>query len=140
MLKIMSLILVFAFSSKALADCQPVTPLVTGEKAPCAGFLFSPEKELQLRIMNEDYKYLKEEVNLYIQQKELYKQELDDTQKIADKEAQKAELWRKAAEDSTKKYVEVQEARTMRDWLFLVAGVGLTVAAGWSLGQAAGHK
>lgn len=139
MYKILAIVLAFAFTSKALADCKPVTPLVTGDPAPCSGYLFTPEKELELRTKNEDYKLLQQQVTIYIQQKELYKQQLEDQSKIADKEAQKAELWRKSAEDSTKKYMEAEQNRTLRDGAFLVSGILLTVLAGWSLGQAARH-
>lgn len=138
MSKILPLILVCAFSSKALADCSPVTPLNAGDAAPCQGFLFTPAKELQLRLMNEDYKYLKEQTDLYIQQKELYKKELETTQQIADKEAQKAELWRHQAEDSTQKLTQMQDRQGYRDWAFLLSGIALTTLAAWSVGQA--HK
>lgn len=120
------------------AQCpKPVTPLEKGEQAPCSGFLFSPEKEQELRIKNEQYKLLMEESKLYIQQIELYRKEVTVTDEIVKKERDKAEVWRKAAEDSTERYVKLEEARTTRDWMFLVAGVGLTVLAGWSVGQAA---
>lgn len=138
MLKTISLILLFSFSLKAQADCLPVIPMAIGDKTDCPGFLFSPAKELELRTMNEDYKYLKEEVDLYVQQKELYKKELVDQTQIADKEVQKAELWRKQAEDSTLKLTQTQERQGIRDWLLIISGVALTVAAGYAVGEA--HK
>lgn len=136
MSKTLSLILVMAFSTKALADCKPVTPIQAGEVAPCPGYIFSPAKELELRQEHEDYKFSQEQIKLYLQQKETYKQLLEASDKIAEKEATKAELWRKAAEDSTTQYVKLEEARTTRDYMFLVAGIGLTVLSGWALGQA----
>jgi CHAT domain-containing protein len=125
------------FANSALACEKPVTPLTQGQQAPCTGFLFSPEKEKQLRLLNEDYQLLLEQSQLYLKQKELYKQELEETDKIVEKEKQKAELWRKVAEDTTLKYTQVQEARGTRDWLFLIGGVVLTIGAGYALGQAA---
>lgn len=127
-----------AYSTNSFADCsKPVTPLTQGEQAPCTGFLFSPAKELELRLRNEDYNFLLEQSKLFIQQKESYKKELEQTEQIVEKERQKAELWRKVAEDTTLKYTEVQERRGTRDWLFLGAGVLLTIGAGYALGQAA---
>lgn len=136
MSKIVPLILIWSFSFKALADCKPVTPIQVGETAPCPGYIFSPAKELELRQEHEDYKFSQEQIKLYLQQKEVYKQQLEASDKIAEKEAQKAEIWRKAAEDSTAKYVQLEDARTTRDWLFILAGIGLTVGAGWAMGQA----
>ena len=134
--KALPLILALSFSSKALADCKPVTPIKAGEVAPCTGFIFTPEKEQQLRQMNEDYKFSQEQIKIYLQQKELLKQQLEASDKIVEKEAQKAELWRKAAEDSTTKLMQQEEHRTTRDWIFLVSGIVLTVAAGYAVGQA----
>lgn len=124
------------FSTQVQAQCEkPVTPLQKGEQAPCEGFLFSPEKELQLRKQNEEYKLLMEQTKLHIQQIELYKLQLETTATLIEKEQQKAELWRKAAEESTLKLVSSNEHKQSRDLLFILAGVGLTVAAGYAVGQ-----
>ena len=138
MSKITSILLAIVFSSKALADCSPVTPIEAGEVAPCPGFIFSPAKELELRQKNEDYKLLLEQVKIYQQQKDLFKQQLDISDKIVAKEEQKAEIWRTQAEASTQKLIETQERQGTRDWVFLVSGIVLTVAAGYAVGQA--HK
>lgn len=135
MQKIIVLLLSLGITTEAFANCKPVTPLEKDEVAPCSGFLFTPEKELELRIKNENYKLLMEQTNLYIEKIELYKRELETTDKIVNKEREKADLWRTAAEKATEKYVTLEESRTVRDWVFLVSGIGLTVLAGWSLGQ-----
>lgn len=127
----------FAYSTSVFADCKPVTPLAQGEQAPCTGFLFSPAKERELRLLNEEYQALLESSKLYIQQRDLYKKEVEQTEVIVDKERQKAELWRKIAEDTTLKYTEVEANRGRRDWLFLIGGVVLTIGAGYAIGQAA---
>lgn len=137
MQKVIATLLSLGITTGAFADCKPVTPLELGEAAPCRGYLFTPEKELELRIKNEDYKLLMEQTKLYIQQIDLYKRELGTTEKIVDKEREKAELWRHAAESATEKYVKLEESRTTRDWVFLVSGIGLTVLSGWAIGQAA---
>lgn len=136
MRKIISIILGASLTASAFAQCPPVTPLEKGDKAPCSGYLFTPEKELELRIKNEEYKILIEQVKLYLQQNEVYKKELQTSEAIIAKEREKAELWRAAAEKSTEKYLKVEEGRTVRDWTFLVSGIVLTVAAGYAVGAA----
>lgn len=133
--KIISIVIGASLTTSAFADCQPVTPVNAGETAPCTGYIFTPEKERELRIMKEDYKALLEESKIWIQQNDMYKKEIEVTDQIVIKEQQKAELWRAAAETATEKYVKLEESRTTRDWIFLVSGVVLTVAAAWSMGQ-----
>ena len=124
-------------STEVFAGCpKPVTPLQQGEAAPCEGFLFSPEKEREIRGVNEEYKLLLEQTKLYLEQKELYKKELDESEKIIEKEQEKSEKWRDAAEKATEKYTAQEESRGTRDLLFLIGGVLLTVGAGWAVGQA----
>lgn len=139
MFKVTTLLLISTLSTQSLAECkQPVTPLVTGQTSPCDGFLFSPAKELELRKTNEDYKLLQEQIKIYAQQKELYEQEIKTSEEIASKEAEKSELWRNRAIDSTEKLTSTESNRGMRDWLFLMGGVLLTIGAGFAVGQA--HK
>lgn len=138
MFKTFTLIVLLTFSSKLLAECKPVVPMKAGEKVECDGYLFSPDKELQLRQMNEDYKLLQEQTKLYIQQKELYKQQVETSEKIIEKTEQKVEVWKKQAEDSTQKLITQDERQGIRDWVFLVSGIGLTALAGWAVG--ASHK
>jgi hypothetical protein len=135
MFKIICLVLSFTITWQAFGCEVPVTPLKEGDKSPCTGFLFSPDQEHKLRVQNQDYNNMIEEVKIYLQQKELFQKELGVSQQIIDKEQQKAEIWRKAAEDSTQKLVEKEERQTFRDWLFLLAGVGLTAVAGYAVGQ-----
>ena len=134
--KILPLILAFSFTTKALADCKPVTPIQAGEVAPCPGFIFSYEKELQLRQMNEEYKLSQEQIKIYLQQKDLLEKQVDISNKIIEKEEQKSELWKARAVDSTEKLIAYQERQETRDWLLIISGVALTVAAGWAVGQA----
>lgn len=110
--------------------------LVKDEKAPCTGYLFSPKKQEELQIMDREYKLLQKELPLYHRQIELLNKTVEYSERIADKEREKAELWRKTAEDITLKYVEVEEGRWKRDMFFLGSGILLTVLAGWMVGQA----
>lgn len=127
----------FMWSSFAYGQCaKPVTLLQPKEPAPCRGYLFTPEKEQELRLLNEDYKFLNEKLRLRDRQLDLLTREVDNLQSVADMEKQKAELWRKAAEDSTLRLVEKEDKQAARDWLHILAGIGLTVLAGWAVGQA----
>lgn len=126
-------------SHNALAACkQPVTYVLVSESAPCTGYLFSPEKEAELRSEHEKYNLNLEILSIKDQQINLYKQQTSDLQAAVQLEQQKAELWRKNAEDSTNKLMQSNERQGWRDMLFLTLGVVITAAAGWAVGQA--HK
>ena len=48
--------LLFLIPSLAFAECkQPVSILLEGDKAPCSGYLFTPEKELEVRTKVSNY-------------------------------------------------------------------------------------
>jgi hypothetical protein len=129
------------FGQAAFGCDQPVTYVLVGKPAPCTGYLFSPEKEKALRLEDEEYQFDLQLIQLKDQQIGLYKQEVTDLQDANAKEQQKSELWRKAAEDSTTKYVAIQERQGTRDLIFTILGVVLTVAAGYALGAAgSAHK
>lgn len=118
---------------------QPVFHLLPNEAAPCEGYLFSPEKEHELRLMNEDYKFIQQELDLRQKQVDKLQQSVTLLEDVTKKEQDKAELWRAKAEDSTKKYMESEDGRGRRDLIFLIGGVVLTCAAAWAVGQVA-HK
>ena len=118
------------------ACAKPVQSLTEGQAAPCTGYLFSPEKELEVRIAVEDNKLVAQQLEAKDKKLKLLLQDVDDVEKITAKEREKAELWRKMAESSTLKLVEAQESSKKRDFWHVVMGVGLTVLAGWSIGQA----
>jgi response regulator RpfG family c-di-GMP phosphodiesterase len=47
---------IFFTSFQSFADCaKPVTSLKEGTTAPCTGYLFSPEKELEVRLKVSTY-------------------------------------------------------------------------------------
>lgn len=137
MQKVISLITSIVLTSSALAaECpKPVQYVLENEKVNCTGYLFSPAKEAEMRFKNEDYKALLEQTKLYLEQIDNLKQQVATIEKIAEKEKQKAELWRSSAEQTTERYISLQERTNFRDYVFLVSGVGLTVLAAWSLGQ-----
>lgn len=52
---------IFMFSQISFASCkQPVTYLGLGERAVCSGYLFSPEKEAEVRNLVQRYEILVE--------------------------------------------------------------------------------
>ncbi len=128
----------FLVPNLCFAECpKPVQFLKIEEKANCNGYLFSPEKELEVRITNEDNKLLKKEIEFKDLKIDKLNKSLFETDKIIDLERQKSELWRARAEDSTMKLVESEDGRGKRDFWMVVLGVALTVGAGFAIGQAA---
>lgn len=58
-MKILSFIISFLISINSYAICDKnVYHLVKDQKAPCEGYLFSPEKEQEVRIKIKTYDYL----------------------------------------------------------------------------------
>jgi hypothetical protein len=51
-------IIISLIASTSIACDQPVTYLTEGETAPCTGYLFSQEKELEVRVAVEENKQL----------------------------------------------------------------------------------
>lgn len=115
---------------------QSVKLLQRGEPAPCNGYLFSPEKNQELFIINEEHKLYKKEIEI----KDLMINNLNNNIKLQDdiskKSKEQAELWEKRAKESTQQLFETQQSRGTRDFMFILLGVGLTVFAGWAVGQA----
>lgn len=123
----------------SFAECtKPVTSLESGATVPCRGFLFTPEKELEVRILTKQYDLLESENKSLNLITDKLKKKDEEFSKVIDLQIQKTELWKNKAEDITLKYVTVEESRTKRDFAFVLMGIGLTVLAGWSIGQAGG--
>lgn len=141
-MKILTSILVLSLSGQALAGgcLQPVYHLNPGQPAECEGYLFSPEMEQRLRLMDANYPLMEDQVDLQKKQLDLYKQEVVDYQMAIDKQKQDITLWQTQATDSTQKYINMEERQGWRDYLFLGLGVLLTVSAAWATGQSQGHK
>jgi len=130
--KLISLIMLISIVNISLAECiKDVTFLNKGEAAPCSGFLFSPEKELKVRIMNEENKFFTQQLELLNKQVNLLNESIRLQESITNKERDKAELWRIRAEDSTRKLIESEDGRGKRDLIFVIGGVILTIGAGY---------
>lgn len=142
MKKLMALILALSLPINSFAaECPaPVKLLEENSPAPCRGYLFSPEKELQVRIFKKEYDLMIQEKNALDEIIKRLEKKNFESEKIVQLEMQKTDLWKTRAEDITLKYVTVEENRGRRDFMFILAGVGLTVLAGWAVGQASGSK
>ncbi len=139
MKQLLSLLLTFSLALPAHADCsKPVLPLDQGAPAPCKGFLFSPDQEQKVYLLDQNNKLLQQQLDGNKALVNSYSKSLSDFKIVIDDEQRKSELWRKAAEDSTQKLVSVQENTGKRDFLAVLLGVVLTIGAGWAVGQA--HK
>lgn len=67
----MTVILSLLLTLNPLYACdKPVQYLSQGQNTPCTGYLFSPEKELEVRQMKETY-------NLHLEVKQLQKERID---------------------------------------------------------------
>lgn len=123
----------FLWGHSGLAECvKEVTLLNQGDPSPCRGYLFTPEKELKVRIMNEENKYFQQQVDILNKQINLLNDSLKLQEEISGKEREKAELWRVRAEDSTRKLIDSEDGRGKRDLLFVIGGVLLTLGAGYA--------
>lgn len=72
------------FSQISFASCkQPVTYLGLGERAVCAGYLFSPEKEAEVRNLVQRYEILVEIVEKQERLIENLNNRVDLNQKIS---------------------------------------------------------
>lgn len=116
---------------------KPSTFLLIGEKAPCNGYLFTEEAELKLRKRFLEFDFLEKELELKNNELDLYKDQNFILSSIAEKEREKSEIWRTAAEKSSLELIKTKQNQGFRDWLFFVGGIACTVAAGYAIGQAA---
>lgn len=142
MRKLMVLILsiLLPLNSFATECSSPVSLLQEGSPAPCKGYLFSPSKELDVRIMNENFNLLqKEDANKDNIISDLSK-ENDGYKSILQEEQQATELWKSRAVDITTKYVDVESSRQSRDLLFAGLGVLGTILIMWGIGQVEQHR
>lgn len=136
MKKLLCLMLTVCVSSTAFAECiKPVTLLEQGAPAPCSGFLFTKDKEKEVRLIVEDHKLLEQELEIKNKKIELLLKDLSLSDLIIQKEREKSELWRLTAEKSTLELTKTNENQGNRDLWMIILGVGLTVGAGYALGQ-----
>lgn len=134
--RLLALILSIILPMQSFAVCtNAVTLLPEGASAPCRGYLFTPEKELELRVLVKDHELLKQEFDLKNKAIDRLTNVNKYSEDIIKLESDKAELWRIRAEDSTKKLMESVANRQEKDLLWMLAGVLLTVGAGYAVHQ-----
>ena len=119
--------LLLSLTSQALADCKPVTYLEKNSSVPCDGYLFTPEKEKEVRSKVINYENLLLESNMYLKQRDLYKEALDNTEKALEKEEEKSKLWQEAAEKKSEKLQEVNDRQQLRDGVVFGLGILTTI-------------
>lgn len=144
MKKVLSLALVISLilplNSYADTACaKPVTLLNTGDQSPCKGYLFSPEQEHKMYLLDQNSKLMQQELDIKTKYIDTVNKELSDYQGVVDKEKQQSELWREAAENSTKKLIETKNDTWKRDAFVFFLGVLTTIGAAYAFHQAATH-
>jgi len=83
----------FLLSNVAFATCdKPVTYLGQGSTSPCSGFLFSPEKELEVRILVETLKKDQEIKTILEKRLEITQLRLEDVNNQLYKREQTSQL------------------------------------------------
>lgn len=113
-------------STPALAQ---VKYLEKGEPAPYTGFLFTPEKEQEVRQANEALKYFKlvDETN-----QRIIKLKDDELALIKDQGA----IWRNQADALSKQLQEEKNSSFWRNTLYFGLGAVLTTALAFGVNQA----
>jgi hypothetical protein len=129
MKRIVAFILALSMPLNSFAtECSsPVKLLEEGTPTPCRGFLFSPQKELDLRLLSQNYDLQTQELDATKKIVQKYQQKDSEYETIIQKEVEQRELWRVRAEDATKKSVEANEGRTGRDVLCILSGAAAVI-------------
>ena len=118
------------------APCQrPVTYLAIGEPAPCNGFLFSTEKELELRLMKETFEYLEQRNQLLDTQVSLLNKKINSYEDLLAVENKKTEIWKAEYEKTYKELKKQETSSKFKEYVLVLTGVLITVGSGWALGQ-----
>lgn len=127
------LVLALTFPINSYADCaKPVTLLEQGASAPCRGYLFTPEEELQVRIIKKNSLLDQQEIeglNNIVDR--LQKKDSNNEAILKDKD-QQIDLWKVRAEDSTLKLVKYDENKQTRDALLVGSGFLLAMLSAWA--------
>jgi len=116
--------------------CQKsVSYLKTNDPSPCTGYLFSPEKELEVRIKIQDYDFLLQEIALkdkQIDSLNKYNLNLESINASKDKQIT---LWQDKAVDSTEKLIASESSRGWRDAGFFALGILAVVLGAYAIKQ-----
>ena len=125
MKRLISIILLLA-APFSYANCKlPVTYVKEGQPAECSGYLFTIEKEAEVRLIKDQLDNLQAEMDIRNKQIEIYTKDFKIFGDIQTKQTQEVELFRNAAQDATSKYIASQNDRFIRDLLCFGAGIAL---------------
>jgi len=132
---LINIILMFCLVYPTRLFSQEVVYLEKGQVTPFTGYLFTPAKEQQLRLLSIEYKLLSEELIIKDKLISKLKLELEYSDLIVGKERDKADMWRKYAEESASKYINYNDSRETRDYIFFGLGILTTIAAAYVVSQ-----
>lgn len=122
--KLFIYILILLHTTSTFAGCvNNVTLLNKGQASPCKGFLFSEQKEEEVKNIYTDYKLLKEESELYKKKEDNYKESLKIKDLMYKEQSEISNLYHTKLVETTKEYIKSQDGRGTRDLLFFSAGV-----------------
>lgn len=133
---ILSFMIIFPSHLWATACQQPVQYTLEGQAAQCTGYLFSPDQESKMEIINQQYQLLQEQLQVMQGMIDLYKQNNDKLTDIAKAEEDKANLWRISAENSTTKLIKKENSSQYRDAAFFIAGILTSIAVAYTIRHA----
>lgn len=134
-MKLLAILLIALQVNVALAETciQPVTAVKKGDASPCDGYLFSKEKEAEVKQKVQDGELANQQVEIQAKQLMLYKDQTELYQGIAKKREEESELWRTKAIETTKEYTKSQTSDKLENIaLFgggVVVGIGIAYLA-----------
>jgi hypothetical protein len=136
MKKLLTIILLFSHINAYSTSCSKnVAYLEEGKTAPCTGYLFSPDQELKVRLLDDQNLFLTDQAKFKDKQLQLYINQAKLSDDLYQKEQQKSVMWRTTAEDATEKLVKADSNRGWRDFAMILVGIGLTCLGAWAVGQ-----
>jgi len=134
-LKIISILFLttFCFAEPVVVSSFPfrINNLEDTYKFTKDGWVFSSEQELTMRIKLLESQYLEQQNNIYKQNETLLKEKLQLQEQVSDK-------YRTAMLKSEEYLVKVLAQRSRHKFWYFVLGVGVTLAAGATMGFIAG--
>lgn len=109
-------------------ECEkPVTLLAENTPAPCKGFLFSPAKERELRLLDQDYMELSRLQELTEIQLQLSQDSVNKLEYALDAEKEISDTWKQESYKWSKKYTEEIEANNSNRWIYFGGGALTTI-------------
>lgn len=121
-------LLTFLLISSTSIACDPVKYLEKGSPAPCTGYLFTPEKEKEVRLKVVELEYEKELNISKSKQIELYKQELQFSD-------ERLKLWNTEALSLNKELVKRQNNDFLKSALFFLLGAAVTTGITYAVNK-----